>query len=77
MNLDKPFSNDKWHINCETVGDVIDELSNLPRDLPVKSSFTDSVDLVVFNRKQDDVHLAFEDGEEWDDEDDDGEELEY
>ena len=67
--MEQAFSNEKWHINCETVGDVIDELSRLPRDMPVHSSFVDSVDLVIFNRRQPDVHLAFEDGGDWLDDD--------
>jgi hypothetical protein len=68
------FSNGKWNKNVTTVGEVIAELSLLDPELPVHSSFVDSVDLVVFNRKQDDKHLSFEDGEQWDNEDENGEE---
>lgn len=66
----KPFSNDKYRINCTTVGDVIDELIRLPRDLPVELADSGSIELVVFNRNQDDVHLAFEKYDDWNDEDD-------
>jgi hypothetical protein len=81
MDLDKAFSNGQWKKNCRTVGDVLDELGRLPRDLPVHSGFTDSVDLVVFNRKQPDQHLEFADGGDWDesavtaDEDEDDDEC--
>jgi hypothetical protein len=62
------FSNGKWNKNVTTVGEVVAELSLLDPDLPVHSSFVESVDLVVFNRNQEDKHLEFCDGEEWDNE---------
>ena len=67
------FSNGKWHINVVTVGEVVAELSLLDPTLPVHSSFIDSVDIVVFNRDREDIHVSFEDGEEWtqDEEEDD------
>jgi hypothetical protein len=71
MQFDQAFSNNNWHVNCETVGDVIDELNRLPRDLPIVQGFADSVDLVVFNRDQENAHLSFEDGGDWSDDSED------
>lgn len=64
MNLDTPFSSGKWYVNCKTVGEVIDELSKLPRDLPCHQGFEKSVDIVVFNRKTEPV-VEFEEGDSW------------
>ncbi len=59
------FSNGSWNVNCKTVGDVISELQRLPANLGVKHGFSDSVDLVVFNRGMRDEHLSFVDGGDW------------
>jgi hypothetical protein len=53
------FSNGKWHISVTTVGEMVRELSKLDPALPVECSLSDGVDLVVFNRGQDTVHLGF------------------
>ena len=63
--MEQRFSNGKTHINCTTVGGIIDELNRLPRDLPAYQGGEDSVDLVVFNIGNPDMHLAFEDGGDW------------
>lgn len=68
--LDKAFSNGKWSINVRTVGEMIDELSRLPRDMQVKQGFEDSTDIVVFNRNTE-PFVEMEDGNRWDDEDED------
>ena len=65
-NLESAFSNGRWSKNCKTVGEVIDELSRLPRGLPVCSLHQNSVDLVIFNRGTRNQCLEFQDGHEWD-----------
>lgn len=65
MDIENTFSNGRYSIECQTVGDVIDELSRLPRDLPVKQGLEESVDLVVVNLKHADTHLIFEEGGEF------------
>lgn len=70
MDFENKFSNGKLSKNCATVGDVIDELSRLPRELPVEASFTESVDLVVFNKGKPDAHLEFMSCGDWDDDED-------
>lgn len=60
------FSNGETHKNVTNVGELIDELSHLPRELRVKQGFSPSVDLVVFNVRGADRHLAFEEGGDWD-----------
>ncbi len=69
------FSNGKWNKNVSTVGELISELSLIDPDMPIQQGFSDSVDIVIFNRDQDDRHIEFEDGETWcnDDEPDDAE----
>lgn len=62
------FSNGEWNKNVKTVGEMIDELSLLDPNLPVKQGFSESVDIVVFNRNRDDVQVAFEEGGSWDEE---------
>lgn len=64
MDLNTAFSNGKWSVNVRNVGQLIDELKRLPADLPVRMGFEDSADLVVFNR-DDDPHVALEDGNDW------------
>lgn len=66
-SLDTAFSNGKWAINVKTVGQMVDELSRLPRDLAVHTFPSESADLVIFNRN-DAVppHLGVEDGGCWD-----------
>ncbi len=60
------FSNNKTTKNVTNVGEMIDELSKLPRDLKIKQGFSPSADLVVFNVNDDDRHLQVTDGGEWD-----------
>jgi hypothetical protein len=65
MNNDKPFSNKSCCIECFTVGDVIRELERLPKALAVHQGFSESVDIVLFNRKKPSIHVGFADGGEW------------
>lgn len=60
----KPFSNGGWAVNVRTVGSLITELQCLPHDTPVRIGFSDSADLVLFNRK-DDPHVSLEEGGDW------------
>lgn len=60
------FSNGKWHKNVTTVGEMVRELSLLDPSIPVKEGFSDSVDIVVFNRDEDDIQVGFDEGGEWD-----------
>ncbi len=69
--MDQRFSNDNWHKNVTTVGEMIDELSRLPRDLPIKQDFSNSADLVLFNRYSSDCHLSVDEGGTWSDEGED------
>jgi hypothetical protein len=64
--LDKAFSNGKWTMTVSTVGELVDELNRLPRDLPTKLGFAEATDIVVFNRGSDDAHVSFEEGGDWD-----------
>lgn len=50
MKLDTAFSNDKWAIEVFSVGGMIDELSRLPRDMPLSQGSENYADLVVLNR---------------------------
>jgi hypothetical protein len=60
------FSNGKWNKNVTTVGEMVDEMSRLPRGLKVKQGFSPSADLVVFNRDGVDRHLSMDEGGQWD-----------
>jgi hypothetical protein len=65
-SLDTAFSNGKWAINVKTVGQMVDELSRLPRDLAVHTFPAESADLVIFNRNGEmRPHLGVEDGGCW------------
>ena len=70
MDFDKAFSNGKWAKTVSTVGEAIEELKRLPPDMPVQQGFADCVDLVVFNRDKPDMHCSFEEGGDWDEDDD-------
>lgn len=65
------FSNNSPQVAVKTVSDVINELSRLPGDLPVKHGSSEFVDLVIFNRNHNDTYLGFEDGGDWTGEADD------
>jgi hypothetical protein len=68
MSLEKAFSNGKWAITVHTVGELIDELSRLPRDLPVDQEYEGrGSDLVVINRDSD-AHIRLDEAGFWDDE---------
>lgn len=75
------FNNGEFWINCKTVGDIVDALASLPRDLPVKKYPEETVDLVVYTtpglfEDESSEHLCFEEGGFWseqvEDEDDEG-----
>lgn len=57
-------------VECFSVGDIIEALKGLPSDMPCKISFSDSVDVVVFNEGDHDEHVTFEDGGDWSRDDD-------
>jgi len=50
-------------LNCQTVEDVIQQLSRLPKDLKVEVGFGEGVDLVVFNYGMPSMHLSFEEAD--------------
>lgn len=62
------FSNGKTAKNVRTVAEAIKELSLLPPDMPLDQDYSSGAgaDIVVFNQKQDDVHVSFQAGGEWD-----------
>jgi hypothetical protein len=66
MAVSERFSNGKTHKNVRTVGELVAELSRLPADTPVHSSFERSADVVLYNASSGDAHVEFEDGESWD-----------
>ena len=61
------FSNGKTSKNVRTVEDAIRELSLLPPGMPLDQDYSsgNGADIVVFNR-DDDAHVCFEAGGEWD-----------
>jgi hypothetical protein len=72
------FSNGKWCINVNTVGEAIRELSLLDPELPLNQEYEGrGCDIVVMNRSTD-MHVAFAEGGFWDDDVDtqDDDELE-
>ncbi len=64
--MDKRFSNGKTSKNVRTVGELVDELSRLPRDLRVTQGFSPSADVVVFNVRTPDIYVTLADGGLWD-----------
>lgn len=66
MSVTKRFSNGKTHKNVKTVGETIEELKRLHPDTLVKGALAKSVDLIYYNAKQLDEHVAFENGGSWD-----------
>ena len=62
------FSNGKAFKNVQTVGEMLDELSRLPRDLRVVQGFSPSADLVIHNVSSSDRHLSLDDGGNLDEE---------
>jgi hypothetical protein len=59
------FSNGSWAVNVTTVGEMVDELSRLPKDMPVQGVLEDTVDAVIMNRRYASAFVAFEEGGEW------------
>jgi len=59
------FSNESWAVNVTTVGEMVDELSRLPKDMPVQGVLEDTVDAVTMNRRSASAFVAFEEGGEW------------
>jgi len=45
----RKFSNGELYKNVQTVGEMIDELSRLPRSLRICQGMSQSADLVVYN----------------------------
>ena len=58
----------KWSYNAKTVGEAIEALKNFPLDTLINQGFTDSVDIVLFNRNEENQHMSFEEGGDWTDE---------
>lgn len=52
-------------VECACVGDVLEALKHLPKDMRCKVSLADTVDIVVFNEGRPDEFLSFEDGGDW------------
>ena len=59
------FKDGSFCVGCETVGDVINALSELDPSLPVSQGFSDGCDVVVFNSDKENPHVGFEEFEEW------------
>ena len=66
MAVKERFSNGKTAKTVKTVGHLMDELSRLPANTPVRSTFEKSVDVVLFNCNNRTAHVQFCDGGEWD-----------
>ena len=49
---------------AETVGELIEQLKRLPRDLPVRHGFDHGCSPTVYNIKQEDVNLEIEDADD-------------
>ena len=67
MKVEAKFSNGKQHITVKTVGQLIDELSRLPRELRVMQEHENGADVVVYNNGRPDCHLALDEAGLWDD----------
>lgn len=62
------FRNNDWKVNVKTVGDLVLELSRLPKDMPCHQGFSDSTDIVVFDSTTD-PFVEFSPGGDWADAD--------
>lgn len=62
---EKFFSNGKWAIEVHAVGELVDELSRLPREMKTRMAFSGSTDIAVLNRGQDSEHVGFDHGGFW------------
>jgi hypothetical protein len=54
-----------WSVEVKTIKDLKIAISDLADDLPVKQGFSDSCDVVIFNRLRDDIHVSFDEGGQW------------
>lgn len=52
------------HPTAQTVGQLKAILSELPDSLPVRGPFDDAVKLIVFNIRDEDVHLQIQETDE-------------
>ena len=57
--IPKDFYHGDDHPTCETVGELINELNRLPKELEVRLGFGSMAKLVVFNINTD-THLSIE-----------------
>lgn len=58
------FDNNEREIECETVGDVIDALSKLDRDMGIWQDFNFGVRICIVNDVNGDQFIEFEDIEQ-------------
>ncbi len=65
MKLDQAFSNGKWSVSVNTVGDLIKELQRLPPELAVNQGMGEGVDVTVFNRNLENPQVGFSEFGEW------------
>ena len=49
---------------CDTVGEVIEQLNRLPKDLEVSQGFGESVRIVVYNISRENPHVSFEEDDQ-------------
>lgn len=64
---DTRFPDGSRRLPVSTVGDLKKALASVPDDLPIKASFGDAVDAVLYNIDWEDAHLYFSETEEGDD----------
>lgn len=62
------FTNKKWTINVKTVGEAVKELSLLDPSIPMDQGYDgNGTDIVVMNIDYPDIHIHFDDGGQWPD----------
>jgi hypothetical protein len=54
------YQNTGSPVLCDTVGEVIEHLSRLPKDLNVEQGFGDAVRIVVYNIDSENPHVEFD-----------------
>lgn len=64
-DLKKVIHKDFYHdtgtpVLCETVGEVIEQLNKLPKDLDVVQGFGDAVRITVYNISRENPHVSFD-----------------
>ena len=69
MAITERFTNGSLVANCRTVGDVIEELSGIPSDAPIRTGDEESVDIIILDAKRENACVGFDEGGTWDEED--------